>query len=101
MERPVKVPLIVVRRAYFKLFAGGAKTIEYRRHRPPFTARTFYPGRWVRIAYNYDVKRCPSLLATVISFDVAPAGEYPKMLEIFPNMLLDDELALITLAIER
>src|SRR6266851_5286347 len=101
MERPVKAPLIVVRRAYFDQFVSGAKTIEYRRHRPPFTARTFYPGRWVRIAYNYDVKRCPSLLATVISFDVAPAGEYPKLIEVYPTLLPDDELALIKLAIER
>ncbi|SRR6266851_5877004 len=101
MERPVKAPLIVVRRAYFDQFEAGTKTIEHRRHRPPVTARVFYPGRLVRIAYNFNVKRHPSVLARVISFDVAAARENPKMIEIYPDVLLDDEVALITLAIER
>ncbi len=101
MEHPVRTPLIVVKRAYFDQFAAGSKTVEYRRHRPPFTARTFYPGRWVRIAYNYDVKRCPSLIAQVISFDVAPARDHPELIEVYPTLLPDDELALIKLAIER
>lgn len=43
--------------------ASGAKTTEYRRHRPPFTDRVFYPGRWVRIAYSYNIKLHPTLIA--------------------------------------
>jgi hypothetical protein len=75
MEDPVKPALLVVRRVYFERFASGAKTIEHRRHRPPFTARTFYPGRrLVRIAYNYNVAKLPSLIAQVISFDVMRGG---------------------------
>jgi hypothetical protein len=101
MEHPVRPPLIVVKRVYFEQYAAGVKTIEYRRHRPPFAAHTFYPGRWVRIAYNFDVKRFPSLLARVISFDVAPARDHPALIEVYPTLLPDDELVLIALAIER
>ena len=101
MEHPVKPALIVVRRVYFERFASGAKTIEYRRHRPPFTARVFYPGRLVRIAYNYDLKRFPTLLARVIGFDVAPAREHPELREIWPGLLDGDEIALIKLAIDH
>jgi len=36
MEHPAKTPLIVVKRVYFDLFVSGAKTVEHRRHRPPF-----------------------------------------------------------------
>ena|SRR5712691_1256635 len=101
MEHPVKTPLLVVRRAYFERFASGAKTIEHRRHRPPYTARVFYPGRVVRIAYNYDVKRFPTLLARVISFNLAPARDHPERREVWPDLLDGDEIALIKLAIER
>jgi hypothetical protein len=97
-------PLIVVKRMYYDQFAGGTKTIEHRRHRPPFTARVFYPGRVVRIAYNFNIKKTPSLLAMVISFSIAPArslNEHPELIEVWPTLLPDDEIALIKLAIER
>jgi hypothetical protein len=55
-----RFPLIVVKRVYFDQFAAGTKMVEYRRHRKPFTQRAFYPGRWVRIAYNYDINKYPS-----------------------------------------
>ena len=95
MEHPVKPALIVVRRVYFERFASGAKTIEYRRHRPPFTARVFYPGRVVRIAYNYRIALYPTLLARVVSFDVAPPRDHPALREVWPGLLDGDEIALI------
>jgi hypothetical protein len=68
-----RFPLIVVKRVYYEQFAAGTKTIEYRLHRKPFTKRAYYPGRFVRLAYNDDVKRYPSMLAIVRSFALAPA----------------------------
>jgi hypothetical protein len=101
MEHPVRPPLIVVKRVYFDQYAAGTKTIEYRRHRPPFTARVFYPGRVVRIAFNFNVKRFPSLLAKVARFDVTRACDHPELVEVYPELLPDDEIALIALLLER
>jgi hypothetical protein len=67
----------------------------------PFTERVFYPGRWVRLAYNYDVKRYPSMLAIVRSFDLASARDHPQLREVYPQLRDDDEFALITLDVQR
>ena len=95
-----KFPLIVVKRVYYDAFLAGEKTIEYRRHRAPFTMRAFYPGRWVRIAYNYDLARYPHLLARVVAFSVAPAREHPELATLYKGLGPDDEIALISLAID-
>jgi hypothetical protein len=98
-----KKALLVVRRPFFDAFASGAKTTEYRRHRPPFVERIFYPGRLVRIAYNYDINRYPTLLARVLDFDVAAAADHPDamqaLLSVYPSMQPSDEIALIGLAL--
>jgi hypothetical protein len=96
-----RFPLIVVKRVYFDQFAAGTKMVEYRRHRKPFTQRAFYPGRWVRIAYNYDINKYPSLIARVTGFTIAPAREHLPMLKIYPDLGPDDELALISLDVKR
>jgi hypothetical protein len=75
-------PLIVVKRRYFDEFAAGTKNIEYRLHRKPFTERAFYPGRWVRIAYNYNITKNSSLLARVMRFEVAPARDHPALRDV-------------------
>src|SRR5271163_664358 len=98
MDQPkARFPLIVVKRPFYDLFEAGTKTVERRLHRPPWTARVFYPGRVVRIAFNYDLRRYGSLLARVIAFDVAPARDHPELVAIYPAMLPDDEIALIEL----
>jgi hypothetical protein len=91
-------PLIVVRRAEYEAFAAGTKTIEYRRHRRPFTRAAFYPGRIVRLAYNFNVKSHPSRLAIVRAFDVRPAASIGIDLSpYYPDLAASDELALIKL----
>jgi hypothetical protein len=70
-------------------------------HRKPFTKHAFYPGRCVRLAYNYDVKRHPSMLAIVRSFELAPARDHPALRDVYPKLRDDDELALITLDVQR
>jgi hypothetical protein len=97
MQTTPPIPLIVVKRVYFDQFAAGTKTIEFRRHRKPFTQRAFYPGRLVRLAYYYDIARNPSLLARVTRFEVAPARDHPALLDVYPQLQPDDELALIHL----
>jgi hypothetical protein len=96
-----RFPLLVVKRVYYEQFAAGTKTVEYRLHRKPFTKRTYYPGRFVRLAYNYDVKRYPSMLAIVRSFELGTAGDigdhHPAIYDAYPDLEPDDELALITL----
>ena len=105
MDKPpinARFPLIVVKRVYYDQFAAGTKTIERRLHRPPFTVRAFYPGRWVRIAYNFNVAKTPSLIAKVISFEVVRAGDvagWVELCSIYPKLDPDTEIALITLAV--
>jgi hypothetical protein len=96
-----RFPLLVVKRVYYEQFAAGTKTIEYRLHRKPFTKHAFYPGRFVRLAYNYDIKRFPSMLAIVRSFELAPARDHRALREVYPDLRDDDELALITLDVQR
>jgi hypothetical protein len=98
VERPA---LIVVKRVYFGQFASGEKTKEYRRHRPPFTERTFYPGRLVRIAYNYQLGRFPFLLARVTRFEISAASDYPAILAVHPFLDPSEEIAVIGLAVQR
>jgi hypothetical protein len=100
-----KLPLIVVKRVYFDQFASGEKTVEYRRHRPPFTSRAFYPGRWVRITNNYNLARTPVLLAQVVSFEIDSAhrllSRVPALALIYPDLLSEEEIAAIALAVQR
>src|SRR5690349_7701024 len=94
----LKPPLIVVRRAYYEAFVAGRKTVEYRRHRRPFIKSTFYPGRIVRLAYNYNIKAFPSRLAVVRAFDVLPAASVRiELLSDYPDLTSTDEIALIRL----
>jgi hypothetical protein len=94
-------PLIVVKRRYYDEFSAGTKTVEYRLHKKPFTERAFYPDRWVRIAFNYNIDKNPSLLAMVTRFAVEPARNHPAMFELYPDMAPDTELALITLDVRH
>ena len=96
-----RLPLIVVKRVYFDLFAAGTKTVEYRRYKKPFTEGAFYVGRWVRIAYNYNINKYPSLIARVTGFAVAPARDHPAMFELYRDLQPDDELALVHLDVQR
>ena len=61
----------------------------------------FYPGRWVRIAYNYNINRNPSLIARVTRFDLASARDHPAMFDIYKSLRDYDELALISLDVQR
>ncbi len=94
-----KLPLIIVKKRFFDAFCAGTKTIEYRRHRPPFVASTFYAGRIVRLGYNYDIKRYPSRVARVEAFVVRPADACPELSSVYPDVEPSHEIALITLAL--
>jgi hypothetical protein len=110
-----KRPLIVVKRVFYDAFAAGTKTTEYRRHRPPFTRRSLFPGREILIACNYNIKREPApMLARVLSFDVMPtwqAMEYikvstrgdrvPSLTDMYHNLVDDDEIAAIAVELIR
>ena len=92
------IPLIVVKRVYFDEYATGRKTIEYRRYGRMFTERTFYPGRRVRIKYQYN-NNAPELAATVRRFEWALACDGPDLSTVYPSLKPDDEIALIHLQI--
>jgi hypothetical protein len=97
------IPMIIVKRQFYDAFDSGEKTTEYRRHRGLFTARTFWTGRSVRIAYSYNVKRYPSLIALVEGLDVELAETHLERLRAhYPDLQSTDEIALIHLqVIER
>jgi hypothetical protein len=94
-----KPALLIIKRSYWDQFADGTKTIEYRRHRRMFTTRTFWPGRSVRIVYQYR-NATPTLMAEVTRFDVDRAANHPFMTEIYPDLAPSDEIALIHLAVD-
>jgi hypothetical protein len=71
----LKAPMIVVLKPIYQRFISGEKTVEYRRHRAPFTEGVFYVGRIARLAYNYNLKRYPSRLAKVEAFEIARVGD--------------------------
>lgn len=109
-----RLPLIVVKRVYFDQYAAGTKTIEYRRHRKPFTRTAFYPGRWVRIAPNFNIKKHPALIAEIVSFRACPAFEcfealplqrardqFERLRELYPGIEPETEIAMIGLRVER
>jgi hypothetical protein len=105
-----RFPLIVVKRCYYDEYEAGRKTIEYRLHRAPFTRKAYYPGRWVRIAPNFNIKLHPSLIARVLSFDVMRAGDpclsqiqgaRASLERVYPDLSPDAELALIGLRVYR
>lgn len=99
MPQSEKIPLIVVKRYYFDEYAAGIKTIEYRRHKPPFTERVFYPSRRVRIKYQYH-NSAPELAAIVRRFEWALARDVPVDLRaVYPGLGGDAEIALIHLKI--
>jgi hypothetical protein len=100
MTEPTKPAVLVVKRVYWNAFADGTKTIEYRRHRGLFTAKTFRPGRDVLIYYHYWFDRYPSLNAMVLDFTVDVAANHPNMLAVYPDLKPTDEVALIHLAVE-
>jgi hypothetical protein len=99
---------LIIKRVFFDMFASGIKSVEYRRHRPPFVAKNFWPGRRVRIASRYQdlAPGGRSLLAHVEAFEVARVS----MLEhdtaalvraIYPDLDDDGEVALIRLRIGK
>lgn len=102
----MKAPLIVVKREFYDQFLAGTKTVEYRRHRRPFLATTYYPGRYVRLAYSYDVNKYPTRLARVVSFEVLRveqlrASEHMLLQTVYRDLVGSDEIALITIALHE
>jgi hypothetical protein len=102
MSEPKPYPL-VVKRVFFEQFARGEKTTEYRRHRRPFTANTYWPGRSIVIRYNYDPARSPELAARVARFEVGrldEIGDIAAALKTIYRDLADaDEIAMIHLQV--
>lgn len=98
----LKAPLIVVKKPIYYRYLDGSKTIEYRLHRKPFTRGAFWPGRIVRLAYNYNIKINPSRLARVVAFNVATAGDIGKAIDLasdYGELDPATEIALIELTL--
>ncbi len=95
---------LIVKRVFFEQFARGEKTIEYRRHRGRFTARIFWPGRAITLAYTYDMKG-PRLSARVARFEVARLEELGELAVVLRSIYRDlaggDEIALIHLDVQH
>jgi hypothetical protein len=101
MTRPVPPYPLYVRRQFFDQYARGEKTIEYRRHREPFTERSFYSGRPVSIRWRFD-QMTPRLKARVVRFEVArldalDVDRRRGLRAIYPELAADAEIALIHL----
>jgi hypothetical protein len=94
---------LVVKRVFFEQFARGEKTIEYRRHRRPFTANTYWPGRSIVIRYSYNAAQSPELAARVVRFEVGrldEIGDVAAALKTIYRDLADaDEIAMIHLQV--
>jgi hypothetical protein len=93
---------LVVKRDFFEAFANGTKTIEYRQNKPPFTARNFWPGRPVLVAYHYDAY--PHLAAVCAGFAVAPLSTLDdpiidRLRAIYPRLDAAAAIALISLRV--
>jgi hypothetical protein len=91
-----RVPVIIIKRKWLDEFAAGRKTIEYRRYGRMFTERTFYPGRRVRLTCQYSMRGL-ILSATVKRFQRALASDRPDLLDVYPDLKPDAEMALIHL----
>lgn len=101
-----KILTLAVRRIYYEQFLAGTKDTELRRHHRAFNARVFYPGRRVRLSISYNIKLFPGVLAVVIAFEIRKASLLPPhhaaaVLDVYPNLSTDTEIAMIKLAIER
>lgn len=93
---------LIIRKVFFEQFTRGEKSVEYRRHRPPFVAKV-PPGRPVRIVYRYQDLGAGgrSLLATCEAFDIASLSMLEHDLAgilraIYPDL---DDVAMIHLRI--
>lgn len=64
---------IVLRRVYYDAIARGEKTIEYRLHRPPFTANSLWPGRRPTFMLGRDGRT--KLPARVTKFEISTLGQ--------------------------
>ena len=97
---------LIIRKVFFEQFTRGEKSVEYRRHRPPFVAKNFPPGRPVRIVYRYQDLGAGgrSLLATCEAFDIASLSMLEHDLAaalktIYRDLAADDDVAMIHLQI--
>lgn len=98
--------VIAVKRIYFDAYARGDKTIEYRRSKPPFTAKTFWPGRPVWIATSYNLNLAQKLPARVRRYELAPLWTLDldlidRLRTLYAGLAGSDPIAMIHLAIER
>jgi hypothetical protein len=96
---------VMVRRVFFDAIKAGEKTIEYRRHRPPYTARNFYPGRefWLDWRHSHATHGEHGMLMHCRLFEVRTFERLDEAIraslaEIYPDVAEGDEFALIHLA---
>lgn len=98
----VKLPMIVVRRKFYDAFLDGSKTTEYRRHKRPFTEKTFHAGRTIRLAYHYNIRLFPSRLARITRVTIVPAGSldnFESLRASYPDLAPSDEIIAIGLVL--
>jgi hypothetical protein len=96
----VKLPMIVVRREFYDAFLNGSKTTEYRRNKRPFTTKTFYTGRTVRLAYHYNIRLYPSRLARINQTNIVQAcslDNFASLRKSYPDLTPEDEIICIGL----
>lgn len=91
--KPLFVPL---KTRWFRAFASGEKSVEYRAYGPRWNERTCTPGRQATLSHGYSGER---LGATVTSFEVLPMQQAPEAArELFPHA---SRIAAIHLAIDQ
>jgi hypothetical protein len=74
-DTAVKPLFIPLRDQWFRQFADGSKTIEYRAYGPRWNERTCFPGRDAVLSRGYSGAR---LQRTVRSFKVLDFADAPK-----------------------
>lgn len=90
--KPLFVPL---KSEWFRAFACGVKTVEYRRYGRGWNERTCYPGRPVTLSHGYSGARIP---ARVVDVDLVYAADVPRATELYAA---DDVLIAIRLDLRR
>lgn len=94
---------VVMRRVHYDAIARGDKRIEYRLHRPPFTAASLWPGRRLLITAGRSLRN--AVRARVTKFETTQLGDLEAstasaLRDLYPALDPHAEIALIHFALE-
>jgi hypothetical protein len=90
---PLFVPL---RAEYFRAFAEGSKTVEWRKFGPRFNDKTLYRGRSITLSNGYSGAR---LYGRITALELKPAEAVPHVGTIYKpkDLLVGIHVKLISL----